>query len=66
VLSFDSSVRIFIAREPTDLRRSFDRLAATVQTVLGQDPFLCGGPRYVARGRGGEGLAREDRPRSAT
>ena len=39
MLSLPASVRIFVAREPTDLRRSFDRLAAMVSEVLGEDPF---------------------------
>lgn len=39
MLSFAASVRIFVAREPTDLRRSFDRLAAMAEQVLGQDPL---------------------------
>ena len=39
MLSLPASVRIFVAREPTDLRRSFDRLAAMVGEVLGEDPF---------------------------
>jgi len=43
-----STVRIYLATEPVDLRRSFDRLAAEVQDFLGHDPLLCGGERYVA------------------
>ena len=39
MLSLPASVRIFVAREPTDLRRSFDRVAAMVSEVLGEDPF---------------------------
>jgi len=39
VLSLPSAGRIFVARGPTDLRRSFDRLAAMVEAVLRQDPF---------------------------
>jgi len=39
VLSLRSAVRVFVARGATDLRRSFDRLAAEAETVLRQDPF---------------------------
>jgi len=39
VLSLPPAVRIFVACEATDLRKSFDALAALVPTVLAQDPF---------------------------
>lgn len=39
MLSLPAAGRVFVARGVTDLRRSFDRLAAQVQTVLRQDPF---------------------------
>ena len=33
-----ASVRIFVCREPVDLRRSFDGLALSVSQVLGEEP----------------------------
>jgi transposase len=39
VLSFPPSVRIYVAREPVDLRRSFDALAALVPTLWASDPL---------------------------
>jgi transposase len=39
VLSFPPSVRIFVACGATDLRKSFDTLAALVTDVLAEDPF---------------------------
>lgn len=33
-----SSVRIFVCREPQDMRRSFDRLAQSAKEHLGEDP----------------------------
>ena len=39
MLSLASTVRVYVARGATDMRRSFDRLAAEVDTVLRQDPF---------------------------
>jgi transposase len=39
MLTLPGSVRVFVARGVTDLRRSFDRLSAQVQEVLRQDPL---------------------------
>ena len=40
MLTLPTSVRVFVARGATDLRRSFDRLSVQVQEVLRQDPFV--------------------------
>lgn len=37
MLTLPSSVRVYLATEATDMRRSFDRLAATVEGVFGLD-----------------------------
>jgi transposase len=39
MLTLPSSVRIFIAAEPVDLRRGFDGLAATTRSLIRQDPL---------------------------
>ena len=39
MLTGANSVRIFVCTEPTDMRRGFDRLAATAHAVTGQDPL---------------------------
>ena len=39
MLMLSRSVRIFIATEPTDMRRSFDRLSEMARRVVGQDPL---------------------------
>jgi transposase len=39
VLSFPPSVRIFVARDPVDLRKSFDTLAALVPALWATDPL---------------------------
>lgn len=39
MLSLPPSVRIFVATQPVDMRKSFDALAILVQDVLRQDPL---------------------------
>lgn len=45
-------VRIWLATEPVDMRRSFDRLAEHVRTVLKDDPMA--GHLFVFRNRTAE------------
>ena len=39
MLTWGRAVRIFVCVPPTDMRRGFDGLAATAQTVTHQDPL---------------------------
>ncbi len=39
MLMLPSSVRIFVAAEPVDLRRGFDGLAAATRSIIRQDPL---------------------------
>ncbi len=41
MMALPPSVRIYIAREPVDCRKSYDGLSALVRSVFGEDP-LCG------------------------
>jgi transposase len=52
VLTLPPSVRVYIAAEPTDLRKSFDGLSALVSQRFGADP-LCG-HLFVFRNRRGD------------
>jgi len=39
ILNLPPSVKLFVCTEPTDMRRSFDGLAALVSFGLGEDPL---------------------------
>jgi transposase len=39
MLTWPPAVRVFVHTPPTDMRRSFDRLACMVQEILHQDPL---------------------------
>jgi transposase len=49
MLSFETGRRIFMARAATDMRKSFNTLAAVVEHQLGHDPFA--GDVFVFIGR---------------
>jgi transposase len=49
-----TSVRIWLASEPADMRCGFDRLAQRAALVTGQDPLS--GHLFLFRGRGGDRL----------
>jgi transposase len=52
MLTLPPSVHVYVAREPTDLRKSFDGLSALVAERFGADP-LCG-HLFVFRNRRGD------------
>lgn len=52
MLTLPSSVRIFLATEPVDMRKSIDGLAGLVTEILDVDPFS--GFLFVFRGRRGD------------
>ncbi len=49
MLSLPPSVKVFVCTLPTDMRRSFDSLAAMVEGIMKQDPFS--GHLFVFRNR---------------
>ncbi len=52
MLSVSGQVKVFLALQPTDMRKSFDTLAAIVQEVLQQDPLS--GHLFVFRSKRGD------------
>lgn len=53
-LSVSAGTRIYLALEPTDMRKGFDGLAAQVSNVLRHDPFS--GHLFLFRGKRGDRL----------
>lgn len=54
MLSLPPSVRVFISREPADMRKGFDSLAQLVRSHLGGDPLS--GHLFVFRSKRGDRL----------
>jgi len=54
MLTLASTVPIFLCRDPADLRKSFDGLAALVREALGADPLS--GHLFVFRNKRGDRL----------
>ena len=54
MLSLPPSVRIFVSREPVDMRKGFDSLAQLVRTYLAGDPLS--GHLFVFRSKRGDRL----------
>jgi len=54
MITIPGGIKVFIATEPTDMRRGFDSLAAMVQGVLKKDIFS--GHLFVFRDRSGSKL----------
>jgi hypothetical protein len=48
MIQISAQMRVLVAIEPVDGRKGIDSLARLCQDKLAEDPFLCGGPRYVA------------------
>lgn len=51
MLSFPQSRRIFVARQPADMRRGVDALSSIVQSEFGQDPYAGDVFVFVSRDR---------------
>jgi transposase len=49
MLSISRTTRVFLATEPTDMRKGFDGLFAIVESVIAEDPFS--GHLFVFRNR---------------
>ena len=48
MISFRADLKIMLAAQPVDFRKSVHTLSALVSEALRGDPYLCGGRDYVA------------------
>jgi transposase len=48
VISFRADLKIMLAAQPVDFRKSVHTLSALVSEALRADPYLCVGRDYVA------------------
>lgn len=59
MISFNRRTKVFVCKEPTDMRASYDTLFAKAKGVLAQDPFVR--PVWTITGRWNPGLSPERR-----
>jgi hypothetical protein len=48
MMMLSTAVKVYIAAEPIDMRKSIDSLSMLVRPMFDQDALLCGGLRYAA------------------
>jgi hypothetical protein len=50
MMMLSTAVRVYIAAEPIDMRKSIDSLSMLVRPMFDQDALICDGCQYVAAG----------------
>jgi hypothetical protein len=48
MMMLSTAVRVYIAAEPIDMRKSIDSLSMLVRPMFDQDALICDGCQYVA------------------
>jgi transposase len=51
MMMLSTAVKVYIAAEPIDMRKSIDSLSMLVRPMFDQDALLCGSAKYVAADR---------------
>jgi hypothetical protein len=47
MIQIPAQASVFVMHESVSFRMGIDGLSAVARVVLGKEPMLCGGPRYV-------------------